>query len=101
MRQVYLSYRGNHSSSFQFFEHVVAEDLVGAGLVAGAGLFEPGDDVGVEAEADGLLDGAVKRPRTAFFQAAAGSSGMSEVSMGRPSSAFSSLSCAAVRGRCV
>jgi hypothetical protein len=47
-------------------------------------LFEPGDDVGVETEADGLFDGAVKRPRTAFFQAAAGSSGMSEVSMGRP-----------------
>jgi hypothetical protein len=28
------------------FEHVVAEDSVGAGLVAGAGLFELGDDVG-------------------------------------------------------
>jgi hypothetical protein len=37
-----------------------AEHLVDAGLVAFAVFFEPGEDGGVEAEADGLFDGAVE-----------------------------------------
>lgn len=43
----------------QFSEHPLAEELVGAGLVTFAVLLEPLDDVGVEAEADGPLEGAV------------------------------------------
>ena len=40
--------------------HGLAEEGVDAGLVAGAGALEPGQDVGVEAEGDGALDGSVK-----------------------------------------
>ncbi len=38
----------------------MAEEGVDAGLVAGAGAFEPGEDVGVEADGDGGFDGAVE-----------------------------------------
>ena len=38
----------------------MAEEGVDAGLVAGAGTFEPGEDVGVEADGDGAFDGAVE-----------------------------------------
>lgn len=41
-------------------EHLFAQNLVGAGLVAEAGLFEPGDDVGIEAHRDRLLDRPVE-----------------------------------------
>ena len=41
-------------------EHGVAEEGVGAGLVALALAAKPGDDVGVEAEGELLLDGAIE-----------------------------------------
>jgi hypothetical protein len=40
--------------------HGLAEEGVDAGLVAGAGALEPGQDVGVEADSDGAFDGAVE-----------------------------------------
>ena len=40
--------------------HGFAEEGVDAGLVAGAGALEPGQDVGVEAEGDGAFDGTVE-----------------------------------------
>ena len=40
--------------------HGAAEEGVDAGLVAGAGAFEPGEDVGVDADGDGAFDGAVE-----------------------------------------
>lgn len=38
----------------------MAEKGVDAGLVARTGAFEPGKDVGVDADGDGALDGAVE-----------------------------------------
>jgi len=40
--------------------HGLAEEGVDAGLVAGAGAFEPGEEVGVDADGDGAFDGAVE-----------------------------------------
>jgi hypothetical protein len=40
--------------------HGLAEEGVDAGLVAGAGALEPGEDVGVEADGDGAFDGAIE-----------------------------------------
>ncbi len=40
--------------------HSLAEEGVDAGLVAGAGALEPGEDVGIEADGDGAFDGAVE-----------------------------------------
>ena len=40
--------------------HGLAEEGVDAGLVTGARALEPGEDVGVEANGDGTLDGAVE-----------------------------------------
>ena len=40
--------------------HGLAEEGVDAGLVAGAGTFEPSEDVGVDADGNGAFDGAVE-----------------------------------------
>jgi len=40
--------------------HGLAEEGIDAGLVAGAGALEPGEDVGVDANGDGAFDGAVE-----------------------------------------
>ena len=40
--------------------HGLAEEGVDAGLVAGAGALDPGEDVGVEADGDGAFDGPVE-----------------------------------------
>jgi hypothetical protein len=43
-----------------FVQHALAEDLVDAGLVSFAGLFEPRDHVGIEANGDGLFHRSIE-----------------------------------------
>lgn len=40
--------------------HGLTEEGVDAGLVAGAGALEPGENVGIEADGDGAFDGTVE-----------------------------------------
>jgi hypothetical protein len=51
-------------------QHALAKDIVGAGLVALAGLFEPRYYVGVQAHGDGLFYGAIELAANRIFPCA-------------------------------
>ena len=48
-------------------QHALPQDVVRSGLVTFAPLFQPGDDVGVEAHGDGLLQWPIKPAADCVF----------------------------------
>jgi len=56
-----------NSGALGFVEHTLAQDVVGAGLIAFAAFFQPGDHIGVEAHRDSLLQGTIKPAADCVF----------------------------------